>query len=84
MDNWKKVIFSDESRSHISQNEDAGTFGWCYSNETHEDDCPKKTSKFPKLIIIWGCMSFKVPGEMEIISPIINTHVYIEIFDNPA
>ena len=34
VDNWMKVIFSDESRICIGQGKDAGTFIWCYSNET--------------------------------------------------
>ena len=48
----------------------------------HKEDSQKKTSKFPKLFINWGCRSFKRPGEMAIINSIINAYVYIEILDN--
>lgn len=34
VNNWKKVIFCDESRISIGQGNDIGTFVWCYLNET--------------------------------------------------
>uniref|UniRef100_A0A3B3QDG3 Transposase Tc1-like domain-containing protein n=1 Tax=Paramormyrops kingsleyae TaxID=1676925 RepID=A0A3B3QDG3_9TELE len=57
VDDWMKVVFSDESRICIGQGDDAGTFVWCHPNETYKDDCLKKTSKFPQSLMICGCMS---------------------------
>uniref|UniRef100_A0A672STN9 Tc1-like transposase DDE domain-containing protein n=1 Tax=Sinocyclocheilus grahami TaxID=75366 RepID=A0A672STN9_SINGR len=44
-------------------------------------DCLKKTTKFPKSFMIWGCMSGKGPGEMAILISTVNAQVYIEILD---
>ena len=81
MDNWMKVIFIEESRICIGQSDDARTFIWCRSNETYKDNC-QKISKFPKLFIIWGFISFKEHREMVIIISTINTHVHIETLHN--
>ncbi|CAJ0966607.1 unnamed protein product [Ranitomeya imitator] len=45
VDDWMKVLFSDESRICIGRGADAGTFVWCRSNEIYKDDCLKKTYK---------------------------------------
>ena len=42
----------------------------------------RKQINFPKSFMLWSCMSFKRPGEIAIITPTINSHVYIEILDN--
>ena len=46
----------------------------------HNDDWQKKT--YFLLFMTWGCMSFKGPEEITIITSTINAHVYIEILDN--
>uniref|UniRef100_A0A8C1NF85 Transposase Tc1-like domain-containing protein n=1 Tax=Cyprinus carpio TaxID=7962 RepID=A0A8C1NF85_CYPCA len=81
VDDWMRVIFSDESRICIGQGDDAGTFVWCRSNEIYEDNCLKKTCKFPQSLMIWGCMSGKGMGEMTVITSSINAQVYVEILD---
>ena len=53
MDNWMKVIFSDELKFCISQGDDAESFVKCCLNKIYEDDCEKKTSKFPYSLMIW-------------------------------
>uniref|UniRef100_A0A671KXB7 Uncharacterized protein n=1 Tax=Sinocyclocheilus anshuiensis TaxID=1608454 RepID=A0A671KXB7_9TELE len=45
------------------------------------NDCLKKTTKFTNSIMIWGCMSGKLPGEMAILTSTVNAQVYIEILD---
>lgn len=82
VNDWMKVIFSDESRICIGQGDDAGTFVWCCSSEIYKDDCLKKTSKFPQSLMIWGCMSGKGTGEMAVVKSSINAQVYIEILDS--
>ena len=71
-----------ESRICIDQRDDVGNFFWCHSNEICKDDCPKKTSKFSKLFIIWGCRLFKGPEEIAIIASTISVHMYNEILEN--
>lgn len=82
VDDWMKVIFSDESRICIGQGDDAGTFVWCRSSEIYKEDCLKKTSKFPHSLMIWGCMSGKGTGEMAVVKSSINAQVYIDILDS--
>uniref|UniRef100_A0A3Q3AU23 Tc1-like transposase DDE domain-containing protein n=1 Tax=Kryptolebias marmoratus TaxID=37003 RepID=A0A3Q3AU23_KRYMA len=81
VDDWMKVIFSNESRICIGQGDDAGTFVWCCSSEIFADDCLKKTCRFPQSLMIWGCMSGKGTGEMAVITSSINAQVYIDILD---
>uniref|UniRef100_A0A3B1IG59 Transposase Tc1-like domain-containing protein n=1 Tax=Astyanax mexicanus TaxID=7994 RepID=A0A3B1IG59_ASTMX len=82
VDDWMKVIFSDESRICIGQGDDAGTFVWCRSSEIYEEACLKKTTKFPQSLMIWGCMSGKGTGEMTVVNSSINAQVYIDILDS--
>ena len=77
-----EMIFSDELRICIVQGNEVEYFVWGHSNKTYEDDCLKKTSRFPKSFMISDCMSFKGPIEMVIIISTINVLVYIEILDN--
>uniref|UniRef100_A0A3B5QWB7 Tc1-like transposase DDE domain-containing protein n=1 Tax=Xiphophorus maculatus TaxID=8083 RepID=A0A3B5QWB7_XIPMA len=82
VDDWMKVVFSDESRICIGQGDDAGTFVWCRSSEIYEEACLKKTTKFPQSLMIWGCMSGKGTGEMTVVNSSINAQVYIDILDS--
>ncbi|CAJ0964526.1 unnamed protein product [Ranitomeya imitator] len=82
VDDWMKVLFSDESRICIGQGDDAGTFVWCRSNEIYKDDCLKRTCKFPQSLMIWGCMSGKDTGESAVITASINAQVYVDILDS--
>ncbi|XP_057711176.1 uncharacterized protein LOC130928518 isoform X2 [Corythoichthys intestinalis] len=47
-----------ESRICIGQGDDAGTFVWCCSSEIYQDDCRKKTSKFPQSFKALGKQTF--------------------------
>uniref|UniRef100_A0A3B5QEL9 Transposase Tc1-like domain-containing protein n=1 Tax=Xiphophorus maculatus TaxID=8083 RepID=A0A3B5QEL9_XIPMA len=82
VDDWMKVVFSDESRICIGQGDDAVTFVWCHSSEIYEEACLKKTTKFPQSLMIWGCMSGKGTGEMTVVNSSINAQVYIDILDS--
>ena len=64
--------------------EDNGTVIWWGSNENFKDDSQKETSKYPKSLFIWDCMSFKERWEVEIITSTINVNVCCEILDNPS
>lgn len=65
---WKNVIFSDELRIHMIQDDDVRTFLWCHWNEIYADHCLKEASKFPKSFIIRDCLSVKRPKQMIIIT----------------
>lgn len=81
VDDWMKVIFSDETRICIGHGDDAETFVWCRANEVYKDECLKKTAKFPQSFLVWGCMSGKGPGEIAIITSTVNAEVYTQILD---
>lgn len=44
VDDWKKVIFSDESPICMGQTDNARTLVWCRFSEIYKDDCLKETS----------------------------------------
>ena len=43
MDNWMKIILSDQLRIFIGQVDDIETFVCCSSNKTYKDGCLKKS-----------------------------------------
>ena len=58
VDNWMKVIFIDELRICIKQFDDAGTFVWCRSNETSDNDCQKKICNHMLVLVLDYHMRF--------------------------
>ena len=48
MDNWRKVIYSDEFRIFIGQGNDTETFVMSCSNEIYKNNCWNKSSKSAK------------------------------------
>lgn len=82
MVDWMKMIFSDKSWIYIGQIDDAGTFAWYSSNETYKVSAWGKHDHISNSFMIWGCMSFKSPREIAIITSKVNTYLYIETLDN--
>jgi hypothetical protein len=66
VDDWAKIIFSDESKFDVC----VGDFRKRVirsKDEAFHADCIKRTVKFPKGVMIWGCMSAKGLGNFEFI-----------------
>lgn len=82
VEDWEKVIFSDESRICVGQGDDAGIFVWRRGNEAYSDGCIKKQVKFPTSVLIWSCMSSKGPGELAVVKTTVNSQIYIDILDH--
>ena len=66
---WRQLDKSDIPwRIYIGYGDDAATFVWRHSNGIYKDDYLKKTRKLSKSFMIQGCMSFKEPKEMAIMT----------------
>ncbi len=56
VDQWSKVLFSDESKFCISFG-NQGPRVWRKGGEAHSPSCLKSSVKFPQSVMIWGAMS---------------------------
>lgn len=77
VDDWSKVLFSDESRISIF-----GSDGVRYvRRRVHEEclpECMLPTMKHPVAVMIWACISAKGVGRMKVINGIMNARVYVD------
>lgn len=78
-DQWNRVIFSDECRICVGYGDDNGTFVWRMKNEKFKDDCVKFSTKFPRGIMIWACMSSHGRGNICLVNGTVNSAAYIDI-----
>lgn len=76
LEDWKRVIWSDETRISIF-----GSDGIRYVRRRPGEDCIPEcttaTMKHPQSVMIWGCMSWYGIGRMQVINGIINADKYI-------
>lgn len=79
--NLNSVIFTDESRFDVC-------LGDCRKriirnkSEAYKNDCLKRTVKFPKSVMVWGCMSAQGVGELSFIEGNVNSEKYQNILEN--
>lgn len=77
MDQWKKVIWSDETRISIF-----GSDGLFYvrrrPGEECLPECLRPTMKHPVCIMIWGCMSWHGIGRIQVINGMLNAVRYVQ------
>lgn len=75
---WKKVIFSDESKFNVH-----GSDGKVYVRrrfgEEYRPECLVSTVKYPESQMIWGCISSKGVGRLHFVNGTVNGDAYIEI-----
>lgn len=68
---WKKVIFSDESKFNIF-----GSDGMQYvrrrTGERYSDECIRRTVKHGGSRMVWGCFSFHGIGQLALIGGTVN------------
>ena len=76
-EDWKKVIFSDETRISVF-----GSDGLCYVRRWPGEDCLPEcltpTMKHPLSVMVWGCMSRKGVGRIQVLEGNINATRYIK------
>lgn len=79
--NWDAVIFSDESRFDVC----LGDFRKRVirkQTEAFDNDCLKRTVKFPKSLMVWGCMSSQGVGELAFVEGTMNSAKYQNVLEN--
>lgn len=76
---WNDVIFTDESKFNLYCS-DGRTYVWRKVNTELEEKNIKATVKHGiKSVMVWGCMGYAGPGNLEIIEDTMTQHVYISI-----
>lgn len=78
---WNQVIFSDESRFEIFNN-DSQKWVWRKKEEKYEKECLNPTVKKSEGIMVWGCFCRNKLGPLVIVEGNINSFKYIEILEN--
>lgn len=58
VDDWHKVVFSDESKVYIGAGDGRGNFIWPFQIEKENKNCLGFLLKFPNSIMILRCMPF--------------------------
>jgi transposase len=77
-DEWNKVIFSDESRFEIFDN-DSHKWVWRRANEKYEKDCLKPTVQKSDGIMLWGCFCKDQLGPLVLVDGRITADRYIRL-----
>lgn len=77
-EDWNKVIFSDESKFDVSVGDSRSRVIRSKTEAFHKD-CLKRTVKFAKGLMVWGCMSSKGIGTLEFIDGTVNAEKYQRI-----
>lgn len=79
--NWDSVIFSDESRFEVCLGDNRKRV-IRQPSEAYNNDCLKRTVKFPKSIMVWGCMSAQGVGQLAFIDGTVNSGKYQHILEH--
>ena len=80
-DEWKKVVFSDESRFCLFHN-DGRRKVWRKIGERHRRDCLKPTVKFGGgSVMVWGCFSWWGVGPLVVVDGTLNQDGYVDILN---
>lgn len=78
---WSKVIFSDEAKFDVCVGDHRKRV-IRNKTETFHKDCIKRIVKFPKGIMVWGCMSAGGMGSLKFIDGTVNADKYQQILEN--
>lgn len=80
LDDWKKVIFSDESKFNIH-----GSDGIKYvrrmPHEAYSPQCLDLTVKHPLSVMVWGCFSWHGVGRLHVVEGNMNSEKYIQVLE---
>ena len=77
LDQWKRVLFSDESK--ISLGSDGKTFVWRRAGEENASCCTVPTVQYPISVMVWGCMAASGVGSLHRIDGRLNADGYKNI-----
>ncbi len=77
VDQWSKVLFSDESKLSFQ-----GSRVWGKSGEAQNPCCLKSSVKFPQSVMIWAAMSSAGVGPLCFLKSTVNAAIYQEILEH--
>ena len=80
IDQWKNIIWSDESRFELFNN-DSRNWVWCKKDERYNIECLKPTVKNSIGIMVWGCFCNNKIGPLVLIEGTLNSDKYIELLE---
>ncbi len=81
VDQWSKVLFSDESKFCISFG-NQGPRVWRKGGEAHSPSCLKSSVKFPQSVMIWGAMLSAGFGPLCFLKTNVTATVYQDILEH--
>lgn len=80
VEQWSKVIFSDES-NFTTQNHCGHTHVRRRVGEEYRPECLLPTIKHPTSVMIWGCFSMMGPGRLEVCEGRMNAERYLKVLE---
>ena len=79
-DDWKKIIFSDESNVCLGIEDDSEIFVCRTADEKFKEDSLKTEAKYQRSFIVWNRMTSEGIDKLCIVSQTINSEVYVDIW----
>lgn len=77
VDQWKKVIFSDET--HIEVQPFSSRFVRHTIGEAYQPDHFSTKFRHPVKVMIWGCMSWQGTGRIHVVNGMMEKNQYLEV-----
>jgi hypothetical protein len=82
VDDWKKVIWSDESKFNLFGSDGVRKV-WRKPGEEYKPECMKKTVKHGGgSVMVWGAMALNGVGNLHFIDDIMTKEVYKDVLEN--
>ena len=83
LEQWRRVLWTDQSRFSIWQHADGGVWVWWLPGERYLSDCIVPSVKFGGGgIMVWGCSSGAGFDPLVLVKGTLNASAYQEILDN--
>ena len=77
-EDWRKVIFSDESKFNL-HGPDGRDYVRRRSDEAFHPDCLRSTVKYPARQMVWGCFSYFGIGHLYFTDSTVKAKNYIDV-----
>lgn len=83
VDDWKKVLWSDESRFNLHASDGRRMVRRRVGESLHPD-CIERTTKHPSSVMIWSCFSWYGVGRFFVCEKTVNQDLYLDILQTRA
>lgn len=80
IENWKNVIWSDESKFNLHAS-DGRRLVRRRPGEEYHPDCLDRTVKFPAFVMLWACFSWYGIGRVHVCEGMVNQVQYLNILE---